>query len=147
VPDHAEQTAADVMVTIPKTVSPGVTVRQVRAEFDNDHVHMLLLTKDGKLEGTIVRSDIPHEALPSMPAFPLSRLRGRVVTPATPVSTLLRRLGHLGLRRLAVVDAGGLLLGLVCLKQSGTGFCSDDGILARRQEAEPSQPAVPSTNP
>jgi hypothetical protein len=37
-----------------------------------------------------------------------------------------------GRRRLAVVDADGALLGLLCLKASGDGFCSDDGIASRR---------------
>jgi hypothetical protein len=38
-------------------------------------------------------------------------------------------------RRLAVVDADGELLGLLCLKASGLGFCSDDDVSSRRPRA------------
>jgi hypothetical protein len=34
-------------------------------------------------------------------------------------------------RRLAVVGAEGELLGLLCLKRSGSGFCSDEDVAAR----------------
>jgi hypothetical protein len=34
-------------------------------------------------------------------------------------------------RRLAVVDCSGRLLGLLCRKNSGTGYCSDEGIRQR----------------
>jgi hypothetical protein len=38
-----------------------------------------------------------------------------------------------GRRRLAVVDEDGTLLGLLCLKATGLGFCSDDAIAQRRR--------------
>jgi hypothetical protein len=37
-----------------------------------------------------------------------------------------------GLRRLAVVDGQGSLLGLLCLKRHLGGFCSDADVAARR---------------
>jgi hypothetical protein len=36
-----------------------------------------------------------------------------------------------GRRRAAVTSAGGLLLGLLCLKASRAGFCSDQDVRAR----------------
>ena len=36
-------------------------------------------------------------------------------------------------RRLAVVDDDHRLLGLLCLKRSGSGFCSDDDVISRRR--------------
>jgi hypothetical protein len=42
------------------------------------------------------------------------------------------------LRRIAVVDEHGALLGLLCLKRSGTGFCSDDDVAARAADLPPS---------
>jgi hypothetical protein len=36
-----------------------------------------------------------------------------------------------GQRRAAVVSPDGRLLGLLCLKASGTGFCSDQDVRAR----------------
>ncbi|MGW1564687.1 hypothetical protein ACWCQ1_51030 [Streptomyces sp. NPDC002144] len=41
-----------------------------------------------------------------------------------------------GRRRLAVTDGCGRLLGLLCLKRSGNGYCSDEGIRARADERE-----------
>ena len=40
-----------------------------------------------------------------------------------------------GQRRRAVVDDSGRLLGLLCLKQRLTGFCSDDDVAAREPNA------------
>ena len=37
-----------------------------------------------------------------------------------------------GDRRLAVVEDDGRLLGLLCLKRSGDGFCTDAGVAERR---------------
>jgi len=37
-----------------------------------------------------------------------------------------------GQRRAAVVDGDGLLLGLLCLKHHGGGFCTDAGVASRR---------------
>jgi len=33
----------------------------------------------------------------------------------------------------AVVDDRGILLGLLCLKKDGTGYCSDDGVQRRAE--------------
>lgn len=128
------QTASDVMVTIPKTLESTATVGQIRAAFADDHVHMLLLTKNGRLEGTLIRSDVPETAEPPMPALPFARLAGRQTTPATPVPVLISRLEHMNQRRLAVVDSDGILLGLVCFKRTRKGFCSDADVRARQEE-------------
>jgi hypothetical protein len=39
-----------------------------------------------------------------------------------------------GQRRTAVISADGRLLGLLCLKARGTGFCSDGDVRARALE-------------
>jgi hypothetical protein len=52
-----------------------------------------------------------------------------------------------GRRRLAVTDEAGRLLGLLCLKKDGTGYCSDDGIRERAAERtgrDHHAPLVPS---
>ena len=36
-------------------------------------------------------------------------------------------------RRLAVLDDSGRLIGLLCLKGNGTGYCADDGRRGRRE--------------
>jgi hypothetical protein len=124
-------TAADVMVTTPKTMPSSSTIDQVRHAFEDDHLHMLLLTSNDKLVGTLIRSDIPLTAAPCLPALPLARLDGRWTAPTTPVAALASRLEHMDQRRLAVVDSTGALLGLVCLKRKRHGFCSDADVTAR----------------
>ena len=47
-------TVADVVVRLPKTLTLTTTVGEARAEFADDHVHMLLLTANGFLLGTLV---------------------------------------------------------------------------------------------
>lgn len=46
-----------------------------------------------------------------------------------------------GLRRLAVVDEAGRLEGLLCLKRTATGFCSDRDVASRARE-RPSAPGA-----
>lgn len=126
-------TAADVMVTVPKTHPVDASVAQVRAAFADDHVHMVLLVSDGVLHGTVRRTDLPP-APPDGPALRFATLVGRTVAPDEPAEALRLRLVAAGQRRLAVVGARHALLGLVCLKRSGTGFCTDEGVAARARE-------------
>ncbi len=126
--------ARSIMVTIPKTLSRRVSVHAVREAFEDDHVHMLLLTEGRVLLGTLVRSDIPAPCDMDEPALRFARLENRTVAPDVSVADVHALLRATGLRRLAVVDDEGVLLGLVCLKRDGSGFCSDAGVLARQAE-------------
>jgi hypothetical protein len=49
-------TVKDVMVTAPATMRPTATVADARAFFEDDHVHMALITTRGRLLG---RSSAP----------------------------------------------------------------------------------------
>jgi hypothetical protein len=53
------QDAMDVVVRLPKTMGPRATVAEARAAFEDDHVHMLLLTDNGRLLGALVPGDLP----------------------------------------------------------------------------------------
>jgi hypothetical protein len=128
------RTASDVMVTVPKTLPMDASVAQVWATFSDDHVHMVLLTADGFLRSTVRRGDLPAAALPTDAALAYGTLVGRTVDPHESAEAIRLRLVGSGQRRLAVVGARGELLGLVCLKRSGTGFCSDEGVAARAAE-------------
>jgi CBS-domain-containing membrane protein len=128
--------ARSVMVTIPKTLAHSARVGDVWKVFEDDHVHMVLLTEGGRLRGTLIRSDIPASAAADSPARPYAKLARRTVAPDTPVAHIKAMLASTGLRRLAVVGEGGDLLGLICLKRTGLGFCSDAGVLARRASRE-----------
>ena len=125
---------ADAMVRAPKVHGPGLTVAHCRAALADDHVHMLLLVEDGRLLGALVRDDVPLDAADDGPALPLATVEGRTVPPAARVDAVHASMLATGLRRLAVVDDAGVLLGLLCLKKNGEGFCSDGDVAARTAE-------------
>lgn len=125
------RTVAEVVVRLPKTLGPTATVEQARSAFEHDHVHMLLLTDDGRLLGTLVRADLPADAPGADPALPYAVLAGRTLAPAVGADEARRLLVSRDERRAAVVDADGRLVGLLCLKRRRTGFCSDADVAAR----------------
>ncbi|WP_170860956.1 CBS domain-containing protein [Trujillonella endophytica] len=123
-------------MTIPKTLGYESDVGAVRRELYDDHVHMVLVVDDQqRLLTTITSSDLPSAVPNSMRAIEVGRLDGRTTRPSTPITDITARLGRSGERRLAVTDDHGRLLGLLCLKRSRTGYCSDDGVAARARES------------
>ena len=128
-------TVEDVMVTAPKTMPPTATVADARALFADDHLHMALITRRGRLLGTLVRADLAELGDDAAPALSRSRLDGRSVTLHEAAEDVRVRLIRHGQRRLAVVDDTGRLAGLVCLKRKLTGFCSDADVAERLAES------------
>lgn len=126
-------TVARVMVRDPKVLPADAAVGQVRAVLEDHHVHMVLLTRGGFLRGTVVRGDVPDTAMDVDKAICFAHLTGRTVPATAPADAVSQWLVARQQRRLAVVDDGGLLVGLLCLKASGTGFCSDADVAARAQ--------------
>lgn len=124
-------TVLDVVVRWPKTMPPDATVAQARAALADDHVHMLLITAEGRLVGTLVRSDLSPELPDDAPAIDGASLKGRTVGPEVSPDEVLALLVSRGQRRLAVVADDGSLLGLLCLKRTLTGFCSDADVVTR----------------
>ena len=132
--DGTTGTVRDAMVTRPKVGHPEITVAQAREAFANTHVHMVLLAdRHGLLRGTLVRTDLDPAGSGSdaVPALAFSKLRGRTVSPDAFADRVRGELIDEGLRRLAVVDDDGMLLGLLCLKRRLHGFCSDRDVAAR----------------
>lgn len=125
-------TAADGMLRSARTEPRGCTAAEARQVFEDDHVHALLVVDGGRLLAVVQRSDLVG-ASPGRPAASFGRLEGRVVDPDAELEPLRRRMVACGTRRLAVVDDD-RLLGLLCLKSSGEGFCTDDGVAARAAE-------------
>jgi hypothetical protein len=89
---------------------------------------MLLLVEAGQLLGTLIRDDVPEEAERLEPALRFASTTGRTVGPDAPLDGVLATMLATGVRRLAVVDEGGALLGLLCLKRHLGGFCSDTDV-------------------
>jgi CBS domain-containing protein len=123
---------ADGMVTIPVTHDRDATVAEMRRLFLDEHVHMALLLDGRRLVAAVERSDLDARLAGDAAARGIGSLRGRTVRPD---ASLLQALGSMraaGRRRLAVTVGSGELVGLLCLKASGTGFCSDDDVRSRR---------------
>jgi CBS domain-containing protein len=126
-------TVADAMVTAPKVCGVTTTVGDLRALFDDEHVHAALVVERCTLLVVVERADI-ERLDDGAPARTVGRMAGRVVAPTAPLATVHREMMAQGRRRLAVVDDHGRLLGLLCLKHSGTGFCSDVDVCSRADE-------------
>ncbi|GAA4557842.1 CBS domain-containing protein [Pseudonocardia xishanensis] len=132
--DH--ETVADAMVRFPKTCTPTTTVRQAREVFEDGHVHALLVVERGLLLAVVECGDLVDRAADEH-LRRLGTLRGRTIGTAADADAVRVAMHTAGRRRLAVVDGDGRLLGLLCLKRSGAGFCSDAGIRARAADRRP----------
>lgn len=135
VPQITQLTALDLALRSPKVLPATATVAEVRAFYaDSDHVHLaLLVDATGVLVSAVSAVDLSPELPGEVPAVMVGRLTGRTVhatVDETGVSDMLQRGG---MRRLAVVDDDGRLLGLICRKRSGRGYCTDAGVRQRRQ--------------
>jgi len=128
----SEPIVADAMLHAPKVHPAGATVAEVLKVLDNDHVHAVLLVEGGALVGVVERRDLAG-AEASSPARLVARLADRVVAADAPLDAVHKQMLASGRRRLAVVDAGALV-GLLCLKRRGSGFCTDEGVQARAAE-------------
>ena len=128
------RTVAAAMVTAPWTHDSTLTVAGAREAFGDAHVHMLLLTDDRVLVGTLLRDDLAGATEPTRPALDLAPLTDRTVSPDHPVEEALALMHQQETRRLAVVAGDGELLGLLCLKRTLDGFCSDADVRARALE-------------
>lgn len=135
-PVPGRSVVAQVMVTHPKVLPADAAAGRVRALFEDDHVHMVMLTDGSLLRGTVLRSDVPDTATDGQKAMGFARLTDRTVPATAPADAVLQWLAAREQRRLAVVDDGGLLVGLLCLKARGTGFCSNSDVAARAQERQ-----------
>jgi CBS-domain-containing membrane protein len=136
-PAETETPVREVMLRHPKTLPVRTSITQARAALSNDHVHLVLLTEGRRLVGTLTRTDLPPPGTLGT-ALAWSTLVGRTVSPDTPTSVVHGLLISQGIRRVAVVDADGSLLGLMCLKQRRTGFCSDADVTARSRSRDES---------
>lgn len=123
----------DAMLRFPKTCPPTTTVDEAREMLRNDHVHALLVVDGRELLAVVERADLAFAA-PGTSARDAGRLRGRTIGPSVNLVTAWRLQRAARRRRLAVVDDAGDLLGLLCLKRSGLGFCTDADVLDRARE-------------
>ena len=138
-------TAAEAMLTTCARHPLSATVGEIQDFFRDDHVHAaLIVSPAGYLEAVVERDDVADSEAPGAAAAPLGRLAGRTVAADASLAEVRRAMAVTGRRRAAVTSSDGRLLGLLCLKASRTGFCSDQDVRARALgEADPA--AVGST--
>jgi CBS domain-containing protein len=130
--DKGLRTAAEAMLTTPARHPLSATVREIRDFFRDDHVHAaLIVSPAGHLEAVVERDDIAACEAPGAAAAPLGRLAGRTIPAGASLAEVHRAMTATGRRRAAVTSADGRLLGLLCLKASQAGFCSDQDVRAR----------------
>lgn len=136
---------ADVMVRHPKLCREDSTAGDIRRLFADDHVHAVLIVSGSRLVTIIDRADLAPETADTAAAARLGRLNGRVIAPTAPAGTALRQMVAGSRRRLAVIGPGSRLLGLLCLKRSGAGFCSDESVRQRQAETAARTTAAAAT--
>ncbi|MGQ0465290.1 MAG: CBS domain-containing protein [Sporichthyaceae bacterium] len=125
-------TVAEAMVTSPKTLPTSATVGDARAAFRDDHVHLLLIVGPRRrLVATVGRWDLEKDSADDLAVLSLGTLQDRTIRPDLGAQAALELMVETGTRRRAVVDEDGILLGLLCLKRSWRGFCSDANVLER----------------
>jgi CBS domain-containing protein len=130
--DEVMCTVAEAMLTSPARHPLSATVGEIRDFFHDDHVHAaLIVCPAGYLAAVVERDDIAGYQASDAPAAPLGGLSSRTVAGDASLARVRRAMAETGRRRVAVTSADGRLLGLLCLKASRTGFCSDQDVRAR----------------
>lgn len=135
-PSVQQRTVADAMIAIPKTLGVEISLADARHALCDTHVHMLLLTRNGILHGTLVRQDLRCELDPRRPAVTLATLAGRTVSPDRPLEEATSIMEGSMARRLAVTDRAGRLLGLLCLNRTRQRYCTDADVVARVSDGQ-----------
>ena len=133
-----ELRAADLALR-PDVLAASATVGEARAALAGGHKHLALVVDDsGTLLTTLDHADLARASVlpPSTAASTLGTLVGRTVPADLPHADVTAALVARGSRRLAVVDDAGRLVGLVCLKRSGRGFCTDADVSDRRSDPQ-----------
>ena len=120
------------MVKAPSVHEPSATVDELRAFFQDEHVQTALVVDCGRLVGTVERADLLPVLDGETPAATIAALDGRTIRHDAELPDALDAMARHGRRRLAVIGDDATLLGLLCLKASGLGFCSDGDVESRR---------------
>jgi hypothetical protein len=130
--DEVVRTAAEAMLATPARHPLSATVGEIRDFFRDDHVHAaLIVSPGGYLEAVVERDDIAGCQALDAAAAPLGLLAGRTVPAGASLADVRRAMIATGRRRAAVTSGDGRLLGLLCLKASRAGFCSEQDVRAR----------------
>jgi CBS domain-containing protein len=137
-PEFRGRPVVEFMVSRPKTLPTTATLAAVREFFTDDHVHLALIVDENNvLTSTVTRRDLElalaQGSPETAPAAGVGVVEGRTIDASTDAEFALRSLTGAAERRRAVIDDDNRLLGLLCVKRSGRGFCGDADVAARRE--------------
>lgn len=127
---------ADAMLQHPTTHPADATVGELRTYFRDDHAHIALLVNGRTLVAAIRRKDLGEDMRDTQPAAGIVLSEQRSISPTILLKSVHQYMVRECHRRLVVTDGDDRLLGLLCLKRSGRGFCSDADIRSRRLHAD-----------
>lgn len=116
-------TAADLMLTRPKTLTAAASVAEVRELLDNPKVQMVLLADGRTFKGAVTH--VPPDASPRDRALDYVDGDAETISPHASADEAFERAAASPNRRVIVLDDADNLLGLLCLNQSRTRFCQD----------------------
>jgi CBS domain-containing protein len=117
-------TAADLMLRHPKTLTSAASVAEVRELLANPKVQMVLLAEGEAFKGAVTH--VPDDASPRDRALAYVDTDAGTISPDASADEAFERASASPTRRVIVLDEDDNLLGLLCLKASGTGFCQND---------------------
>ncbi|MCK9901817.1 hypothetical protein CC117_22345 [Parafrankia colletiae] len=124
------------MLRKPELHGRGTTVGQLRDYFEDDHVHAaIVVDADCRLLAVVERADLAAGVQAGDLAATAGRCEDRTVAASADLVTVWEEMRIRGRRRLAVVDGSGMVLGLLALKRTGLGFCSDADVRSRRENS------------
>jgi CBS domain-containing protein len=142
-PDTAVSSVGDAMLRRPTVHPAELTVREARSAFAaSAKLRVLLLVRDDLLLSVVGREDLSESVDPQSAVADVGTLDGTCVAADAPLQATFDAMVRSGRRRLAVIEPDGTLVGLLCLKSSQSGFCTDAGVAAmRRSRARTSRTA------
>ena len=112
-------TAADVMTANPRTCSTFSSVLEAVLIFRDADCGAVPVLEDSKPVGVLTDRDVAlalaehEETLSSLPVNQIMTKGVISVAPTTTLNDVLERFGDRGVRRLLVIDAAGLLVGII----------------------------------
>ena len=135
-------TVAEAMLAHPTLAGVDVTVGEMRSFLTGEHVHCGVIVSSGRrLRGVVLAGDLA-DAPDDAPALSYASLEGRTVAATQDAEEAREAMVTSGTRRLAVVGEDQALLGLLCLKRTGRGFCSAGDVAARFADRVPAYDAI-----
>jgi CBS domain-containing protein len=114
--------AADLMLRDPKTLTADASVAEVRQLLANPKVQMVLLADGPAFRGAVTH--VPADASPRDRAVDYADTDAEFISPDASDEEAFERAAVSPTRRVIVLDEDENLLGLLCLNQSRTKFCS-----------------------